>query len=98
MSRFVASLDARAGPTKLAMFMRRRLRGAGCRVAADAVPSRRSVAARGGSRRREGGSTAHATSSAGRQETELMRYRRVSYRYALLVTGNQERAFGDPLA
>ncbi|MCC2628573.1 MAG: Hsp20/alpha crystallin family protein [Thermomicrobiales bacterium] len=27
-----------------------------------------------------------------------MRYRRVSYRYALLVTGNQERAFGDPLA
>ena len=27
-----------------------------------------------------------------------MRYRRVSYRYALLVTGNQDRAFGDPLA
>ena len=26
-----------------------------------------------------------------------MRYRRVSYRYALLVTGNQDRAFGDPL-
>ena len=27
-----------------------------------------------------------------------MRYRRVSYRYALLVTGNQDRALGDPLA
>jgi HSP20 family protein len=27
-----------------------------------------------------------------------MRYRRVSYRYALLVTGKQDRAFGDPLA
>ena len=27
-----------------------------------------------------------------------MRYRRVSYRYALLVTANQDRAFGDPLA
>jgi HSP20 family protein len=26
-----------------------------------------------------------------------MRYRRVSYRYALLVTPNQDRAFGDPL-
>ena len=26
-----------------------------------------------------------------------MRYRRVSYRYALLVTTNQDRAFGDPL-
>ena len=25
-----------------------------------------------------------------------MRYRRVSYRYALLVTTNQDRAFGDP--
>jgi HSP20 family protein len=27
-----------------------------------------------------------------------MRYRRVSYRYALLVTANQDRPFGDPLA
>ena len=27
-----------------------------------------------------------------------MRYRRVSYRYALLLTDNQDRAFGDPLA
>ena len=27
-----------------------------------------------------------------------MRYRRVSYRYALLMTANQYRAFGDPLA
>ena len=27
-----------------------------------------------------------------------MRYRRASYRYAVLVTGNQNRAFGDPLA
>jgi HSP20 family protein len=27
-----------------------------------------------------------------------MRYRRLSYRYALLVTANQERAFGDALA
>jgi HSP20 family protein len=27
-----------------------------------------------------------------------MRYRRVSYRYALLVMGNQDRAFGDALA
>ena len=27
-----------------------------------------------------------------------MRYRRVSYRYALLVTGNQERALSNPLA
>src|SRR5688500_380784 len=35
---------------------------------------------------------------AGRQETELMRYRRVSYRYALLLTDNQDRAFGDPRA
>ena len=26
-----------------------------------------------------------------------MRYRRVSYRYALLVTANQDRTFGDPL-
>ena len=25
-----------------------------------------------------------------------MRYRRVSYRYALLLTANQDRAFGDP--
>src|SRR5918994_1900868 len=31
-------------------------------------------------------------------ETAFMRYRRVSYRYALLVTPSQERAFGDPLA
>src|SRR5215207_8817187 len=28
---------------------------------------------------------------------ELMRYRRVSYRYALLVTPNQDQAFGGPL-
>jgi HSP20 family protein len=27
-----------------------------------------------------------------------MRYRRISYRYALLVTGNQDRTFGDALA
>jgi HSP20 family protein len=27
-----------------------------------------------------------------------MRYRRVSYRYALLLTDNQDRAFGDPRA
>jgi HSP20 family protein len=26
-----------------------------------------------------------------------MRYRRVSYRYALLLTANQNRSFGDPL-
>jgi len=30
-------------------------------------------------------------------EAAFMRYRRVSYRYAVLVTANQERAFGDPL-
>jgi HSP20 family protein len=29
-------------------------------------------------------------------EAAFMRYRRVSYRYALLVTGNQDRAFGNP--
>jgi HSP20 family protein len=27
-----------------------------------------------------------------------MRYRRVSYRYALMLTANQDRTFGDPLA
>jgi HSP20 family protein len=30
-------------------------------------------------------------------EAAFMRYRRVSYRYALLVTANQDRTFGDPL-
>jgi HSP20 family protein len=30
-------------------------------------------------------------------ETAFMRYRRVSYRYALLLTTNQDRVFGDPL-
>jgi HSP20 family protein len=30
-------------------------------------------------------------------EAAFMRYRRVSYRYALLVAGNQDRAFADPL-
>jgi HSP20 family protein len=31
-------------------------------------------------------------------EAAFMRYRRVSYRYAVLVTGNQNRTFGDPIA
>jgi HSP20 family protein len=31
-------------------------------------------------------------------EAAFMRYRRVSYRYALLLTANQDRAFGEALA